>query len=85
MQKDNNYNHHAKCENVALIILNLADDVLLFCWRDLKSIEMMLENVQDFSISTDYIVNPSKFKFYFGGIDYELKKVLKEVITFEEG
>lgn len=69
---------------MALTNLTFADDVLLFCRGDLKSVEMMLETVQNLFISTSMVVNRSKCKIYFGGIDNDTKKMLKEVTTFEE-
>lgn len=68
MQKDHNFNHHAKCEKLSLINLTFADDVLLFSRGDQKSVEMMLDAFKKLYESTDLIVNPRKCKDYRGGI-----------------
>ncbi|XP_050918605.1 uncharacterized protein LOC127136042 [Lathyrus oleraceus] len=57
MQKDHNFNHHAKCEKLSLTNLTFADDVLLFIIGDPKSMEMMLDAFKKLYESTSLIVN----------------------------
>ncbi|XP_050875201.1 uncharacterized protein LOC127078819 [Lathyrus oleraceus] len=56
MQKDHNFNYHAKCEKLSLTNLTFADDVLLFSIGDQKSVEMLLDAFNMFFESTGLIV-----------------------------
>ncbi|CAK8568554.1 unnamed protein product [Lathyrus sativus] len=42
MQRDPNFNYHAKCEKLKITNLTFADDVLLFCRGDDISLQMIL-------------------------------------------
>ncbi|CAK8530761.1 unnamed protein product [Lathyrus sativus] len=85
MQRNPNFNYHAKCENLNITNLTFADDVLLFCKGDEISMQLILRAFRDFSNSTGLIMNPNKCKIYFGGLDNEKKKILKELSGFREG
>ncbi|CAK8561807.1 unnamed protein product [Lathyrus sativus] len=85
MQRDPNFNYHGKCEKLKIINLTFADDVLLFCRGDEISLHMILQTFRAFSISTGLIMNPNKCRIYFGGLDKEKRKVLKEMSGFQEG
>ncbi|CAK8572900.1 unnamed protein product [Lathyrus sativus] len=85
IHKDPNFNHHAKCEKLALTHPTFVDDVLLFSRGDQKSMEMINGAFKKFYESTWLIVNPSKCKIYYGGVDNTTKEALLNVIGFEEG
>ncbi|CAK8579589.1 unnamed protein product [Lathyrus sativus] len=85
MQRDPNFNYHAKCEKLKITNLTFADDVLLFCRGDEISLHMILQTFRAFSISTGLIMNPNKCRIYFRGLDKEKRKVLKEMSDFQEG
>ncbi|CAK8560654.1 unnamed protein product [Lathyrus sativus] len=46
---------------------------------------MILETFRKFSNSTGLMMNPNKCKIYFGGLDMETRKTLKELLGFQEG
>ncbi|XP_058751100.1 uncharacterized protein LOC131624138 [Vicia villosa] len=85
MQRDSNFNHHAKCDKLYLTNLNFVDDVLLFCRGDAKSVEIMMDAFRRFSESTGLISNPSKCIMYFGDVDNGMKEILRVATEFEEG
>ncbi|CAK8579067.1 unnamed protein product [Lathyrus sativus] len=85
MQRDPNFNYHAKCESLKITNLTFADDILLLCRGDEISMKMMLETFRNFSKSTGLMMNPNKCKIYFGGLDMETRKRLKELSGFQEG
>ncbi|CAK8541096.1 unnamed protein product [Lathyrus sativus] len=85
MQKDPNFNYHTKCEKLQITNLTFADDVLLFCRGDEISLQTMLNTFKKFSNSTGLILNPNKCKIYFGGLDSERRKTLKDLSGFHEG
>ncbi|CAK8543759.1 unnamed protein product [Lathyrus sativus] len=85
MQRDPNFNYHAKCEKLKITNLTFADDVLLFCRGDCISLQMILRTFRDFSNSTGLIMNPNKCRIYFGGLDNEKRRMMKELSGFQEG
>ncbi|XP_058746264.1 uncharacterized protein LOC131619151 [Vicia villosa] len=85
MQRDSNFNHHAKCDKLYLTNLNFVDDVLLFYRGDAKSVEIMMDAFRRFSESMGLISNPSKCIMYFGDVDNGMKEILRGVTEFEEG
>lgn len=60
MQKNPDFNHHAKCKKLCITNLAFADDVLLFVRGDTKFVEMMMEAMSTFYKSTGLVVNPKK-------------------------
>ncbi|CAK8564224.1 unnamed protein product [Lathyrus sativus] len=82
MQRDPNFNYHAKCENLKITNLTFADDVLLLCRGDEISMQMILKTFRKFSKSIELMMNPNKCRIYFGGLDNENKKALKELSGF---
>lgn len=85
MQQNPDFNHHSKCEKIGLTNLTFADDVLLFCRGDSKSVSMMMETIRKFSDSTGLKVNPAKCQMFFGGMDGCSKENLRRITDFAEG
>lgn len=77
-----NFNFHAKCEKMALINLNFADDLLLFTRGDHKSVEMMMQAFNDFSKAIGLKVNPFKCNVFFGSVEFEDKKKIQKITYF---
>ncbi|XP_058757586.1 uncharacterized protein LOC131630858 [Vicia villosa] len=85
MQKNSNFNHHAKCEKFGITHLTFADDVLMFCRGDVKFVDMMMMVLHTFADTIGLVVNPRKCKVFFGGVDLETRNKIKELTTYEEG
>ncbi|KAL5184132.1 Transposon TX1 uncharacterized protein [Glycine soja] len=85
MQKDPNFNHHSQCERLGITHMSFADDVLLLCRGDERSIEMILKAFSFFSKSTGLQINPAKCKVFCGGLNYDNIQVVKNITGFEEG
>lgn len=85
MQKNPNFNHHAKCEKLSITNLAFADDLLLFSRGDPISVDLMVKAFKNFSESTGLIANPSKCKIYFGGVGDDSKRNILNLTGFTEG
>jgi hypothetical protein len=79
------FNFHSKCENLGIINLSFADDLLIFTRGDVKSVELVMAKLQDFSRSTGLFVNPSKCKVYYGGVADHEKDVIGQATSFAAG
>ncbi|CAK8569009.1 unnamed protein product [Lathyrus sativus] len=85
LSKVPDYNFHAKCEKLQIIDISFADDVLLFSRGDEKSVQLLFDQLQTFSQSTGLVVNPTKCRVYFGGVENETKHNILVATSFMEG
>jgi hypothetical protein len=79
------FNFHSKCEHLNIINLSFADDLLIFTRGDIISVELVMDKLQMFSQSTGLVVNPSKCKVYYGGVDDLVKNNIRAVTSFADG
>jgi hypothetical protein len=84
LQKNHNFNFHAKCEKLSLTNLCFADDILLFSRGDAGSVSIMMETFEKFSKSTGLKVKPSKCCIFFGDVDQCTHDDIKRITHFEE-
>ncbi|CAL0333248.1 unnamed protein product [Lupinus luteus] len=85
LQYDHNYNFHPKCEKMGITNLCFADDLLLFCRGDHKSVQPMMEIFKMFSESTGLKARTTKCKVYFGGVDMNTQKSIQQTTGFSKG
>ncbi|CAJ2661953.1 unnamed protein product [Trifolium pratense] len=85
LKKVPDFNFHSKCENLNIINLSFADDLLIFTRGDKKSVELVMAKIHDFSRSTGLHVNPSKCKVFYGGVEEHVKDCIRAVTSFTEG
>jgi hypothetical protein len=79
------FNFHSKCENLGIINLSFADDLLIFTRGDKKSVELVMAKLQTFSRSTGLYVNPSKCRVYYGGVKDHVKVNIRQTTSFADG
>lgn len=71
------YKFHDRCETLKLNNLMFADDVLIFCHGDYRSIYYMLQGLALFSISSGLFPNPEKTALYCHGMEArEVKRIV---------
>jgi hypothetical protein len=85
LKKVPDFNFHSKCENLNIINLSFADDLLIFTRGDTKSVELIMAKIRDFSHSTGLHVNPFKCKIFYGGVEDNIKDLIKKITSFAEG
>lgn len=65
--------------------LSFADDLLMSARGDCKSVELLLECFDKFSIATGLRVNVNKCSIYFGVVDERTKEYIMKQTGFKEG
>ncbi|XP_075076376.1 uncharacterized protein LOC142163027 [Nicotiana tabacum] len=79
------FNYHPKCEKMNVIQLGFADDLLLFCRGNVKSIQMLFDCFQEFSTTSGLSANRDKSSIYFGGVDATVQQQIMELTGFTKG
>lgn len=63
------FKYHPKCTKYKIIQLSFADDLLLFSKGDIRSIQLLVNCFQEFSVTTGLCVNLTKSSIFFGGVN----------------
>ncbi|CAK8578548.1 unnamed protein product [Lathyrus sativus] len=85
MQQNPDFNHHVKCEKLSITHLTFADDILLFSRGDTRSVEIMMEAICNFTKATGLMLNATKSRIYFGGVEENVKDAILQKTLFVEG
>ncbi|KAK4389933.1 Retrovirus-related Pol polyprotein from type-1 retrotransposable element R2 [Sesamum angolense] len=69
---NSDFNFHPKCEKLKITHLLFADDLMLFSRRDLPSIHILMECLQEFRDVSSLAVNTSKSSIFTAGIQNDV-------------
>ena len=78
------FKYYDKCEAVRMNHLMFADDVLLFCNRDFKSVYYMLQGLQLFSKTSGLFPNPGKSALYCAGMEGSEVRRIEDMSGFKQ-
>lgn len=85
LRRNPDFNFHAKCENLRIINLSFADDLLFFSRGDTVSVQLLMNQFANFSRATGLKVNPRKCHIYYGAVSDEVKEHINLITGFSEG
>ncbi|XP_020258575.1 uncharacterized protein LOC109834980 [Asparagus officinalis] len=85
LRNDRDFKYHPKCSKLKITHLIFADDLLLFSYGDLNSVQKILQIFQKFSKISGLEANQDKCSIYFGGVDDTVKGNIMHLLNFSEG
>ncbi|KAL0358163.1 UNVERIFIED_CONTAM: hypothetical protein Scaly_1502000 [Sesamum calycinum] len=78
---NSNFNFHLKCEKLKITHLLFADDLMLFSRRELPSIHILMECLEEFRDVSGLAVNTAKSNIFMAGIQND---ILDEALAMTE-
>ncbi|XP_074293086.1 uncharacterized protein LOC141619998 [Silene latifolia] len=79
------FRFHPLCKSLRLTHLLFADDLLMFCRGDVRSIMLILRALSTFSDASGLKVNADKSEVVFNGVPEWLKADITHISGFQEG
>uniref|UniRef100_A0A1S3Y946 Reverse transcriptase domain-containing protein n=1 Tax=Nicotiana tabacum TaxID=4097 RepID=A0A1S3Y946_TOBAC len=79
------FNYHPKCAKMQILQLGFADDLLLFCRGDLKSVQLLYNGFQEFSQASGLKINKNKSSLFCGGITQEDQEKIISFLGIQKG
>ncbi|XP_062104088.1 uncharacterized protein LOC133815248 [Humulus lupulus] len=79
------FHFHPLCKNLHLVNLCFADDLILFCKGNFRSLNLLMDGFLRFSQSSGMSANLNKSHIYFGGVAADVKNNILSSILIEEG
>lgn len=85
MSKRSDFSFHHRCGELYIIHLIFADDLMLFCKGDIKSITLMKRVLNAFSDTSGLFASQEKTTVYFGSVKEEVHIRSLQVTGFQKG
>ncbi|XP_062084837.1 uncharacterized protein LOC133790985 [Humulus lupulus] len=79
------FRYHPLCKNLQLVNLCFADDLILFCKGNLKSVQILFEGFLKFCRCSGLEANLSKSQVFFGGVAAEVRTEILRSVALGEG
>ncbi|KAL0413815.1 UNVERIFIED_CONTAM: hypothetical protein Sradi_1583200 [Sesamum radiatum] len=79
------FSYHWKCDELKLVMLCFADDLLLFCKVDVGSTSMFKEILELFLELSELTANPAKSQIIFSAAAVNAKESILQLFGFHEG
>nr|XP_016444968.1 PREDICTED: uncharacterized protein LOC107770205 [Nicotiana tabacum] len=74
LAENGDFNFHPRCRKLGIIRICFADDLLMFCRADTKSIRLLQGVFQEFSTATGLQANKDKSSIYLAGVNKDEKQ-----------
>ncbi|GJY32854.1 RNA-directed DNA polymerase, eukaryota, reverse transcriptase zinc-binding domain protein [Tanacetum coccineum] len=80
-----NFRYHSGCKELQLAHLCFADDLMVFCHRDVQSVSIVKKSLNEFSNFSGLLPNLKKSIIFFGSINDQMKNELLNIVSFTVG
>nr|GFA57399.1 RNA-directed DNA polymerase, eukaryota, reverse transcriptase zinc-binding domain protein [Tanacetum cinerariifolium] len=84
-QEKSGFRFHYGCKELNITHLCFADDLMVFCYGDVKSIRIIKGTIKEFSSYSGLHPNIGKSIIFFGSIRDHLKQEILSIIPFQMG
>lgn len=85
LHANSEFHYHPRCKKQRIIQLSFADDLLLFCRGDLKSVKCLYNCFMMFSKASGLVANVEKSNVYFGGVKQHVQEQILQELQFGKG
>lgn len=79
------FNYHPRCEKLQIVQLGFADDLLLFCRGDIRSVQLLYECFLRFSHCSGLVVNKHKSSIFCGGVPEDIQQAILNILGISKG
>ncbi|GJX69516.1 RNA-directed DNA polymerase, eukaryota, reverse transcriptase zinc-binding domain protein [Tanacetum coccineum] len=79
------FKYHACCKDLKVTHLCFADDLMVFCHRDIKSVKVIKKTIEKFSEYSGLFPNLNKSTIFFGSVNDQERKKILDVVKFQAG
>jgi hypothetical protein len=83
--QNSDFNYHPKCDFNGITHLAFADDLIMFARGDYRSVEIMMNHLNEFGACSGLQASLSKSNFFHAGIEGFELEVIHSIVKFEEG
>ncbi|GJV73508.1 RNA-directed DNA polymerase, eukaryota, reverse transcriptase zinc-binding domain protein [Tanacetum coccineum] len=85
ISKNKDFKYHHGCKNLQITHLCFADDLLVFCHGDIKSVSTIKESLEEFSNYSGLKANMNKSTIFFRGLTITEQSIILDIIPFAIG
>ncbi|GJR87106.1 RNA-directed DNA polymerase, eukaryota, reverse transcriptase zinc-binding domain protein [Tanacetum coccineum] len=85
ISRNKDFKYHHGCKNLQITHLCFADDLLVFCHGDIKSVSTIKESLEEFSSYSGLKANMNKSTIFFGGLTIAEQSIILDIIPFSIG
>ena len=79
------FKFHWRCNQPKIINLCFADDLMLFCKGDVKSVKHIQDSLSEFESLSGLSPSPGKSSVFFSGVQHSIRNEILQLLGFKEG
>ncbi|GJV21626.1 hypothetical protein Tco_1370646 [Tanacetum coccineum] len=85
VKNEKNFRYHWGCQELQILNLCFADDLMMFCCGYMISASVMRRVIDEFCLSSGLRPSMAKSTVYFGNVPNDVKEKIKNIMPFTEG
>lgn len=84
-QAESGFRYHFGCKELKITHLCFADDLMMFCHRDVKSAKIIKDTIEEFSNYSGLHPNMGNSTIFFGSIGEQTRNEILNIVPFKVG